>query len=333
MTQPSSTGAAEAKLRAALADLRPADGAPPALRARVDAVPARLGATGPLGALRRVVASPASMAVLVSAAAIALVAFSLAKVGVPPSPGSGSPTPAPFDPTAEGAGIGRFAFPMLQLVWAAALVLAIILAARWRSAIRLERGSDFARGAVLILLVGAPSALVLEPPLRDYGGSCCTSVGFGPRVDPAPGTEGPEVDYVNAAPGEPFIAYVEITNGSALPVTLDGIVTNEAPGSSGPRWIALALATEPNVFANEIGKLRTFAPQVIPPNERITVYLVGKAGPCAFGPDFSLDSFGVGDYAALDRDLQLAYSVLGVPATSTFTMPFQVVAPTRDFCS
>ena len=122
-------------------------------------------------------------------------------------------------------------------------------------------------------------------------------------------------------------------NGSALPVTLEGIVSGDEPGSPGPRWIALALPFVPNAFPNGVDQLRAFTPQVIAPNERITLYLVGKAGPCSFGPGFSLDNdSAVAGYVSLPREVQLGYSILGLAGTSSFTMPMQVVEPARQSC-
>lgn len=80
----------EARLRGALAGLRPAEAAGPSLRARIERIPASNGqARFPVRVLR-ILARPGPMAILVTAGAIAIVAFALANVGPRSGVGSGN---------------------------------------------------------------------------------------------------------------------------------------------------------------------------------------------------------------------------------------------------
>jgi hypothetical protein len=332
MTRSASLDPIEARLRAALVDLRPANGAPAALRARVDATPDRIGSRGLAARVRSLAAMPAFVAVVVVAAAIVIAAVSLEHAVAPDNIGGAGSQPVTFDPALEGPGIVHDPIPTLWIVEALVVLLALGLARRWRSRVGFDSGRDMARGLALIVLVAASASIAITTPLKDWGGSIGTALGYGLQVYPPPDTDAPEVYYESAKPGEPMIAFFDVTNTSALPITLEGIVMSDSRSNAGPRWTALALASDPNTFPNPPDKLRVFTPQVIAPNDRITLYLVGKAGPCAFGPGYTVDTVGVTGYASMSRDLQLDYSILGLSATSTFTMPLQLVEPAASRC-
>jgi hypothetical protein len=322
----------EARLRAVLVEQRPIEGAPARLHARVGAIPDRVGAVGWLARMQALAASQRQLAALVGVLVVVAVAASVRSFIGPVTGGGVSPNALPFDPTVEGPGLVHNLIPTLWVAEALAILLALGLARSWRSRAGFDSWRDMARGLVLIALIAVPAAMAISTPLQDWGGSVGTALGFGYLVNPPPGSDAPGVYYVSAKPGESMIAFFDVTNTSALPVTLEGIVVPDSRSATGPRWTALALAPDRNVYPNEVDRLFAFTPQVIAPNDRVTVYLVGKAGPCAFGPGYTADTVGVTGYASMSRDLQLDYSILGLSATSTFTMPLQLVEPASPSC-
>lgn len=321
----------EATLREALVDQRPIEGAPGTLHARIDAIPERVGAVGWRARVAAMAAARGELAALVGVLVIIAVAASARSIIAPVTGGGTGPTTVPLDPTIEGPGILHNPIPTLLIAQGLAVLLAAGLARRWRSIGGFESYRDMGRGLVLILLVLA-SALALQPGIANLGGSEGTALGYGIPVYPPPGADGPDVYYESAKPGGPMIAFFDVTNVSALPVTLEGLVSNEPPGSGGPRWTALAVATSRDVFPNDLSQLRPFSPQVIQPNQLFTIYLVGKAGTCAFGPGYTVDTVGVGGFASMSRSIQLSYSMLGLSTRTTIEMPMQLVEPTNANC-
>jgi len=330
MTRTPPIDSVEDHVRAALAALRPAGEAPLALRARVEAIPERVGSVGIVSRLRRAFTAPSSVAPAVAVVAVAILAVAYRPVAAPLT--GGAQPPAAFDPTVEGPGILN-TVPTLYVAFALSVLTALALAVRWRSIGSFDTWRDMGRGLLLIVLVGLPAVMALQPPLKDLGGSSGTALGYGLVVYPAPGLDGPEVRYVSADPGAPMIAFFDVTNTGALPVTLEGIVPRAGDDPAGPHWTSLALARDRNVFPNQTDQLLPFTAQVIAPNDRITLYLIGKAGHCAYGPGYTLDTVGATGFTSMSRDIQLAYSILGLTAQSTFTMPFQLVEPERDLCA
>jgi len=330
MNEQRALDATELRLRAALVDLRPTDGAPATLRVRVAAVPDRLASQGIGARIRALATAPAALALVASAAAVLIVAANVGRLAAPGTIGPGAGT-SQLDPTLAGAGIVRFAIPALQVAGGLSMLAALVLGLRWRSIGGFESWRDMGRGALLIALVAVPALLLVEAPLRDYGGSGGASLGAGVWVNPPPGADAPEARYVTAERGAPVIVFFDVTNGSALPVTLNGIVVGDATAGTGLQWTAAGLASFPNTFPNSVEQLRPFTPQELAPGDRVTLYLVGKAGSCAFGPTFTIDS-PVTQYEAVDPHLQLSYSILGLASSSTFTMPMRLVQPNAPPC-
>jgi hypothetical protein len=316
----------EGRLKAALADLRPVDGAPASLRWRVDAIPDRIDDVGRLSRLRRAFSTPAAFATLLALAAIAIVAVSFRPNIVPPLSG-GAPEPS-FDPALEGPGLLYGQIPTMQVVQVLAVVVALALAYRWRSFGGFASWRDMGRGLGLIVLVTAPTALALQPGLIAEG-AYGTALGYGQPFTGPFGSSLPTVYYETAEPGAPMIAFMELENVGPLPITLNGLVSPVPPGSSGPAWIALALPSVANTFPNTVEQLRPFTVQVMGPGEFVTLYLVGRAGSCAFGPGFEPGgSPGVTTFAELARDVEIGYSVLGLASKTTIEMPMEFVEPT-----
>jgi hypothetical protein len=330
----------EIRLRAALEDLRPPDGAPATLRARVDAVPEHGRRLGRGARLRAFATSTSAVAAVVGVAAIAILAASFSQVVLHTLPGvdvpGGGPTAVAFDPSIEGPGLLRHPIWTL-LIAQAVLVAATALvvgrtATRWRTpgAVRTRRAWT-APIVVGIVATGA-IALSFQTPLT-VTGSSGPVLGYDVNLSSPPGSNGPSVYYSTAVPGGPTIALFEVWNFGVLPVQLDGLVTDLPAGERGPSWIALALPTIPDTFPNRLDQLRPFAPITLAPNTSVPIYLVGRAGICAYGPGFQPGASAVvTGYSSPSRDLRLGYSILGLSSVTTVQMPMQLVEPDAAHC-
>jgi hypothetical protein len=126
---------------------------------------------------------------------------------------------------------------------------------------------------------------------------------------------------------------LSIYNPGPLPLRLEGIVeetTAEAPNM--PRWTALWVGHFVDMSPNAVEQLVPFAPLTIQPGSELQVSLVGRAGLCAYGPDYTLDTVVQG-WATRESDLTFAYSVLGLQATSKVLFTASLVEPYREHCS
>lgn len=340
-TNGSEWGTLEARFRAALAELRPMAGAPATLRGRIDVLPDVLGEQGLALRLLRSVASPLAVTAILGVISLgALVLFGRPVTG-PATTGGVNPTPAIFDPTVVGPGLLHAPIPTLPIAAGLVVVLGLALARRWnwRSIVAFETFRDMGRGLVLIAMVAGPSWLALHGTLAYLGGSEGAASGYGLPVHPPLGLDGPDVYYETAAPGGPIIAFFDVTNVSPLPVTFEGLVDEgfvslitTTGEEHTPSWTSLALASVPNVFPNTGEQLRPFTPTTLPPNAQVTVYLVGRAGACAFGPGFDAQASVNGGFVSMSREIKLGYSVLGLSSTTTVEMPMQLVEPAAEHC-
>jgi hypothetical protein len=329
----------EARLRTALVELRPADGAPATLRARVDAVPDRLADTGIVGRIRRIVAAPIVVTAPVVVVAIALAALAFRQVP-PPSHLNAGGAPAPsFDPTAEGPGLLYGVIPTLIIVPGSVALLSLALALRhlrrarwiggWRGAMRL---------ALICLVGGGAAALALQPGFQWLGGGYGPVLGYGLQAEARPGSfDETPLWYETAPPGGPLVLAISITNPGPLPIQLDGIVEDpNAPLVSAARWVGMTVGQDQASFGEPLNHLLAFTPRTVAPGEQLIVYLAGKAGPCAFGPTFTLDnaatSEDIGGYSSKGPEITFAYSVLGLSSSAPFELPMKLVEPLRNRC-
>jgi hypothetical protein len=323
------TARVEARLRAVLIDLRPADGAPPRLRSRILDVPERMPRHPAVASLR-----PFAIA------ATGIAAIGLALAGVErwsvPIPGNGSsPTLAiGIDPAIEGPGLVTWMFPTLPLVsWAVAAAFAIVALMLFR---RRHGGGPAVLPTIAAALLAVGALTLQRVPGPGVGGSNAWGPVLGLRVGPEAGAtseSGVPIStfYEIARPGEPFVFSFWVNNAGPVPIRLEGIVEDpEAASRFGPRWTALALGTDANAVAQPIDELVPFSRVELEPGGFMPLYVVGKASACAVGP-----SFGGPDQAFALRgpDIQLAYSVFGFTSTSTYTMPLVIQEPIREGCT
>ena len=336
MTEPDRFVGLERQLRAVLSEARPSSGASDDLRRRVfaiaDAPPrSRLG--------RFVLTAGWAAAGSVAAAAAVFVLWFLGTRGTAPIdvPGAGaSAPPSTFEPTRTGLGILTTVVPTLQLVPAmvtlSAIAVAIWLVVRYRS--RRRRSGLMGAVAAVAVALGAV-AFSQHPGFEWRGGSYAAALGLSVQADPAPGSGGVTTFYETAEPRGPYAVLVTLTNPGPLPIRLEGLVQPAPDGYIGPRWVALWLATGPDGSpgAGALTDARPFEPVEVAANGTVDLYLVGRAGSCAFGPTFSLGTSDVGGYVGGDRQIELAYSVFGLDRGGVFTLPFAVIEPVPNNCS
>jgi hypothetical protein len=336
MTPRDSDAQLELHLRTTLRSLRPADGAPGGLRSRVDLIP---DASEPQGLLRRFVGgSPAALAVagLAGAAAIALLIVGLQPGLLEPAiNGAPQPTRIPFDPAVEGPGLLiDAATPTLLVVPGAIVLIALALTAAQLYRHRGIRGwLDVLRLAGLGIVVAGAIGLAMHPGFEYRGGSLAPVLGYGVQADPPRGGDGAPVFYETVNAGDPAILLVTITNPGPLPIRLDGIVKD--PGASGtnlPRWTAMTTATDPNVIGQPFKDLGTFQPTTVEPGGYLDVYLVSKAGPCAFGPSFTLAKSADLSMIIRNRQVFFGYSVLGLSSSAPYELPVNLAEPQKVGC-
>lgn len=326
----------EQRLGASLATLRPVDGAPVALRARVLGIADERRSSW--------LARPPRLAVTVLCGAV-IAALSLTvllgplhgNLGV----GSGNEAPAPsaslFDPTAEGPGVLYGVLPTLLIVPGLIAAVAILLAVRhlrrarwiggWIGALQLLALVTIAAGAV---------GLMLHPGFEWRGGVIGPVIGYDLQQRPPPGSlDDVEVWYENVSPGDPLVILVSITNPGPLPIRIEALV--EDPNAKDmviTRWVGMTALPDPRDLP-DIANVPAFAPVTVEPNDQLYVYLAAKAGPCSFGPAFSLDMTDFSDlsgYSNRGRIINFAYSVFGLESTAPFELPVTLVEPLRNRC-
>ena len=327
----------ETELRAVLARQRPAEGAPAALRARVDDIPERVRLDNPLLALLRRAAVPLA-AVGVASAAVVLASIGLTRAPVTGLPPAGGPTTVTFDPTLEGFGLVTSIVPTLLVgQWmlvgiAVAMVLRLSLGAGRHT----RRSKLVASLLVVLTIVIAPTTRL--PFLDDLGlqPGNVRAVLAGYALDEPPDEPFQEFDryYQTAGPGESISIMFSIENAGPVPVRVEGVVVHpDSLAHVQARWTAVwlpAIGTSADVVP-PLEETRPFEPRALAPGEELQLYLVGRAGPCAFGPGFAADS-GVAGWTMLGPTIEVAYSIAGLVGTATIDMDQAFLEPRRNNC-
>lgn len=328
----------EARLRAALVDLRPADGAPATLRTRVDVVPDRIGPIGLEARIRGLLRTPSGAVVLIAVTAIVVFAVGFRQALAPSIPNVGGGTAAIFDPTLEGAGIvNAGGIPTLALVEATSVIVLALAAVLVSLRARTSRGRWFHLLGAATAVAGAIAITWLSSVqgvgVGGFNGYGPVS-GFSQAEPPGQGggaAEGVRTLYLESRPQEPFVFFFVVVNTGPIPVEFDGIVEDpEAASVIAPRWTELALGTDRNAYGQPIEQLAPFHQVTLAPGDDVTLYVAGKASACAAGPN----SENAGrSYSIRGPNIQLAYSVLGLTGLSMYLGPLQIAEPLVAGCT
>lgn len=328
----------EGALRGMLAARRPVDGAPAALRGRILAIPEQIRPRATHGSLRPVARIAGGVAALAAAAAIALLMVgALASRPVVPDVGSSPAADAPvatFDPAIEGPGIvtrsDEYSPPAESLAfvpWAIAGVGGVLLVVVALTGGRVRRLAALA--GVVVLAIGA-NALSSHPGF-EMGNSGGPMMGLDVRAEPPPAGEGPGVWYVTADPGGLVVFAFDVRNPGPLPIRLLGVVERPDPGPSFPTWTAVWLHEDPGGGLVPVEQAMPFRPLEVPPDGHVVLYLVGRAGACAFGPSFRSEDADGGTFAS-SRHVRIEYAVLGLSSVGEVELPVTLAQPLREGC-
>lgn len=325
MTEPTKDERLEGAIRTLLVARRPTDGARAELRLRIDRIPDEVRPTGPLARVRGLGGVAAGFAAAGFAVALIVLVLSGGAVHGPVGGGGSVPTPLPFDPNLEGMGMVQAITPLAYLPWGIALAIPVA-AVVWIGL----RG--WRRIAILGLIgaLGVGAGVAVLHPGFEPGSASGPLFGY-LTVEGRPGTEDEPAFYETGGPGAPVGILFDVRNPGPLPLTLLGAIRDSSgPGPSLPRWTAVWLARNQNVIGF-INNAVAFQPVTVQPGDEIEVFLVGKAGPCAAGsgPTPGANPGGLDISAA---DVELAYSVLGIPTVETFPLPMVLVEQQRDTC-
>ncbi|HYM84312.1 MAG TPA: hypothetical protein VEY67_09200, partial [Candidatus Dormibacteraeota bacterium] len=253
---------------------------------------------------------------------VAVVVGQALRLSVPAGGPAGSPAPSPeasFDPSLVGPGVA----PAAEVggYWALVLIGAGFLAL-WAVAHRGRRRLITLVPAAVLLgwaLIGSFDPVSVSPFFTAPGLNVA-------RAEMPPGVS-LEQFYVIAAPRTPFSIGLGVqASAGLLPVRLEGIVGASDVVTAGPIWTAVWLDAEKN--GGSSGPATPFTPFGIDGWAQ-SLWLVGRAGPCALGPSFDQHSTASAGYASMVPILRL--SVLGWPRTVALTEPV-VVEPRADAC-
>lgn len=314
----------ERDLRAMLEGRDPGP-APASLRDRVDRIPdLKLGRDRP-----RILSALGSLAGLAAAAAVLLVVVGHPRGIVAPAGGATPTLPPAFDPAIVGpglvgAGVTTENVVGLMLIAGGALI---------GSAMRIGGRRGFAM-IVAVVLVGYGVAQTLTVDIGPGSFSNTGELGT-MTVSPPGGSSARDVVYITAAAGKPFVVGVSLSNDGSLPVRLlglraldrqDGAGDGSVTAVAGPGVTAAWRDAAPEGTLLSPASAVPLDPIDLEPGAEIVVWLVGRAGPCAFGPAYSPSLGNSVGYAGLP-ELRVEYSVFGMPRATSLEWPYDVVEP------
>jgi hypothetical protein len=333
------TDLSDDRLEAALRDLMAASRpgvAPPELRARVDQIPALSRPSRLPSKLRSAIALAGGLSTL-SVAAIAAffaIAQALNRPLVPYlDPGIGAtPSPAMFDPSVAGPGIVTdFSGTLDSVPWVIAVLGWLVLAAitffaseRWRRAVLV--------GAIVAAIaLGFGARAISTHPGFEFSGAWGPLLGLDVRAEAPKASTGPDVWYVTAERGEPFALVFSVYNPGPLPIRYLGVHEPNRPFVHAYHWSAVWQVDDSHGGAPAAEESRSFHPIDVAPREFLTLYLVGRASDCAYGPGFRLQNAASFGYIQ-GSPISVVYSVGGLTATSEIDLPVVIAEPVLGDC-
>ena len=138
--------------------------------------------------------------------------------------------------------------------------------------------------------------------------------------------------YVEAQAGENFIYFFNVVNDGSLPLRVLGVVDENPDDAMAPRWTAIGTHFDElqTGAVPDIDAATPFEPVELGPGETLDLYVVGRAGVCAFGPGF--DPSGSSSLM-IRNEVRMAFSVLGLASNSRISLPFNLNQPVDEVCS
>lgn len=330
----------ERAIRAALADLRPEGMPPTALRASVMLIPTTLRREPVWRRLARAFAVPVAAAAI-AATAILVAVFGLTRaplVRVPPSGGGAQPPVIGFDPSLEGMGFITATIPSLAIAGVLFIVVGAAVAARtlFSAGASTNRG----RATVLLGVVAAIAGVGLTQLDVGLAEGSLRGAPLGYVEEPGSELQDQLVWVATAAPGEPTVGIFSLRNTAAVPVRIEGIVVpSNYDDIVGWQWTALWMpADSPGWSAPPLDEVRPFEPVTLGPGEDLSVYLAGRAGPCAYGPTYQPgggeeSNPGLGGWTPLGPEITVAYSVFSLAGTTMVDIGQTFAEPRINGCT
>jgi hypothetical protein len=313
------TTAFEETLRAALSARDPGPAAS-ALHGRILAdrlaAPTRPGALWPRVAW--LASAGLSLAVVLALAAV--LAQRPVLTGPGASPGSVAPSPSSVTVLRAGDGaVEAAAYPVGPIIGGSLVIIGLLAVAVRTNHRGLRVGAVVAALVVVYVgtFVGTADGIAFRSGMY---GVTPGRVGSGDH----------DGMYVAVTGDQPFTMSLTITNVSRLPLTVRGLLRDDAfVDPSGqtivPRFVGLGLRVE---LSDDPATLRPFAPIVLRPDEEVTLAVLGMAGACALpapGPE------GQAGYEL--SNLNLVYEQLWIERVERVQLPVPVVITTPGTCS
>lgn len=313
----------ESSLRELLANRRPREGAPTALRTHAAQL-TEIGGRRHFGGAGSLAGAAVSVAIMAACVLVVSLATAPGVMGPAATPGPIEPVPT-FDIEAIGHGIVPGADDLrggaAKVLYVAAIVLAFVAITRWRR---------FRLAVALTAAVGvAGAAWALDVFPGPTGGNAWGYPRPAEIREPPELSDGRTVAILRGAPNEPFWMVATVKNAGWLPVTITGLIEDPADRDvrSGPHWAAVWLAPGSQHGIPAIEQTQPFRPFVLQPGEIAPLYVVGRSGRCIAQPTGSWS-------AAITRSqLQVRYVVLGLESSARFDLDFIVGEYQREDCS
>ena len=325
----------EARLRATLVDMRPAEGAPSRLRVRVESIPHQPRDPMWMRAVK-------GRGIWFAATGIAVVAIAIATAGFSRIPWLSLPSGAPtttspgFDPALVGPGLiaDDFAplpdlFGMLLVLNAAAVAFATFIGPRI--------GTNRGRVVVVIALLGIAIGFgFMRPPIGlTAGGLRGAPVGYTWSANQFTNQNA----WISIAdPGDPLVGIISLRNTSAVPVRIEGLISYGPfdPDAAGTQWTALWIQGDPAEGGDPgLDSVVPFVPRTMEPGEELNVYLAARAGRCSYGPGYDPDNPPSESlsFSAAGPEFTFAYSVFGLVTKAVIDSGEIFVFPSRNNCA
>lgn len=320
----SSPGNVDSLLAALSVEARSVPGAPTELRDSVRAIPDGGGSGRHFdarGLLLQVGSLGAGIAALAGVAVLIASGGGFAAGGRPPGGGA-----AVFDPSVDGPGIlaSPPADQLSMVPWVVAAGAAVIVALiAWRR----SRTAKVAAAIVIAGLLAVANVVATQPGLGfGYAWGQRTGLMEGDLARP-----GRSEFYVTSEAGENFLFFFNVANHGTLPVRVLGVIEEPHLSGMAPRWTAIGMRFDELQSGAVLGfeSARPFEPIELRPGETLDIYVAGRAGVCAFGPDYEPPT---GSFLGRS-DVRFAFSVLGLQSETRVALPFTVSQPVDEECS
>jgi hypothetical protein len=324
----------ERPLRTVLSALRPAGGAPEALRDRVLQIPDSVREARAIVRVVRAIGVPLA-AVGAAATAVALAAFGITRMptqGLPPEGVGGAVTG--FDPALTGPGLLTDVIPTAVIVGLSLVVVGGATAAGTFLSSRLgtNRGRAIVLAGIGIVLAGI--WLIRFDFGVTAGGLRAAPLGY---VEEPAGSLDHQIGWISTAdPGEPTVGVFALRNTSMVPIRIEGLVVAPNPVDVG-RWTAVWMPPGGSGYeAPTLDEVRPFEPVTLEPGAEVNLYVAGRAGRCAFGSTFdpirdgSATAFA--GYSAVGPEVTVAFSAFGLTSIAQVDIGERFAEPARNNC-